>query len=430
MGQSKNLPKPKPVYGFSVSDKWVCRYRSTQILLALFLLPFSQLAAQHFSIASRAIFNSSNWPMAYQKSLDISADTQQMQWLNRLSYTDNFSKFRLKFEVEIAGTHSSEKGKIANWQTDRRTNGFKKFRTGANLFSRDYHSLNSEIERFEISFSSGKYDFQIGRQPVSFGTSHFVSVMDILSPFQPGYLDASYKPGIDALRIRTLAGETGESELILAGGENPADNAILARWRDTFSGFDLEVIGGRFRKRNVFAAGWEGEKKQINFWGEVGFFTRKWKTDRHFGGICDDFAISFIAGIEKDTGNDWRHGLAFFHQDFGARKPDELPLAYQTGPMTQGWVHLAASDYLICNSSKEVTPLINFNLNSMFSLVDQSILVQPVLNISLDDESDISLFAWLNSGSRPKLHPSGQVVGSSEFGAFPAGAGFILRRFF
>jgi hypothetical protein len=70
------------------------------------------------------------------------------------------------------------------------------------------------------------------------------------------------------------------------------------------------------------------------------------------------------------------------------------------------------------------------NLNSMLSLIDRSLLFQPVLNISLDDESDISIFAWLNSGSRPTPAPLGLVGISTEFGAFPSGAGFILRRFF
>jgi hypothetical protein len=400
------------------------------ILLIYFLLPPGQVFAQHFSVASRAIFNASNWPLAYRKALNLSTCSYQLQSLNRLIYSNHFSNFRLKFEVEMAGTHTSDPGATANWQTDRRPTGFKRIKSDSILTSQDHHRLSSEIERLEISFSYGKFDFQIGRQPVSFGTSHFVSVMDILSPFHPGYLDGSYKPGIDALRIRTLAGTTGEAELIFAAGENSADNAVIGRWRDTFSGFDFEFTGGRFRSRNFFAAGWEGERRSINFWGEVGFFTRKSGTDTHFGGISDDFAISFITGIEKDTGNDWRHGLAFFHQDFGTRRRDELPLAYQTGPLKQGWMHLAGSDYLIINSSKEISPLINLNLNSMLSLIDRSLLFQPVLNISLDDESDISIFAWLNSGSRPTPAPLGLVGISTEFGAFPSGAGFILRRFF
>lgn len=406
--------------------------RSLLKLAALICLMPSVCFAGNFSIATRQIFNSSHWPQVFQRLQGISAATWQLQSLNRFIFTEKKADFRLKFEAELFGTHSSFgfSNRSANWQTDREIGGFKAIRTDSTWLKRDHDRIGTEIERFEISFSLGDFDLQLGRQPVSFGTSHYVSVMDILTPFQPGYLDSSFKPGIDALRFRTISGTTGELELILAAAENSGDNAILGRWRDTFAGFDIEIVGGRMRKRNFFSAGWEGERKQINFWGEIGLFARKSSSDQNFGGFSNKLAGSWIMGIEKDTGRDWRHGIAYFHQDFGARTSQNISKAYATLPFTQGWAFLAASDYLIVNSNKEVSPLINFNLNSMLSLVDRSILIQPVLNISLDDESDISLFGWFNSGAKPEMNGLAQPGFPSEFGAFPTGAGFILRRYF
>ena len=412
----------------------IARLKAVCILVIIFNIASSAaiLAATQTSVATRQIFNSSWWPEAFQQSTGVPGQTWQLQSLERFILNERKSDFRFRLEFELAATHFSTASSRQNqsWQTRRNASGFKAIKSDSSWLNRDNNQITAEIERCEISFYKGKFDFQLGRQPVSFGTSHYVSIMDVLTPFQPGYLDSSYKPGIDALRIRTLSGTTGEQEIILAAADDSANNAIIGRWRDTFAGFDLEIVGGRFRKRNFFAAGWEGERKKINFWGEIGIFRRMKNLDPHLGGISKNLAISWIAGIEKDTGRDWRHGIAFLHQDFGARTVENLGRAYASQPLQQGWAHLAASDYIIFNSNKEVSPLINFNLNSMLSLVDHSILLQPVLNISLDDESDISFFCWLNSGSQPKTSTQALQQITSEFGSFPSGAGFILRRFF
>ncbi len=70
--------------------------------------------------------------------------------------------------------------------------------------------MRLRAERLKLSRGFGAFDVDIGRQPVTLGTSHFVGVLDVLAPFPPGDLDATYKPGIDAVRVRTLIGEEGE----------------------------------------------------------------------------------------------------------------------------------------------------------------------------------------------------------------------------
>ena len=72
-------------------------------------------------------------------------------------------------------------------------------------------SLSSRIERLDIRWNVGGFDLNIGRQPVSLGTSHFVGFLDILAPFAPGDLDATYKPGIDAIRILRGMGISSEA---------------------------------------------------------------------------------------------------------------------------------------------------------------------------------------------------------------------------
>ncbi|MEW6710364.1 MAG: hypothetical protein AB1403_11130, partial [Candidatus Riflebacteria bacterium] len=402
------------------------KVHKNRILLLILLLQAGILSAQ-VNVATRLIGNFNSWPKAYHLAIS-SKPTLQLQSLDRLIFNHRTDSLRFRFEAEMAVSWYSKKAlkKSGDWQTGNRNTGFKAWQTGSEWLERNNWRGTHEIERCELAFSSGNFDIQVGRQPISFGTSHFVSAMDVLSPFQPGYLDSSYKPGIDAIRIRTISGSTGEAEVIFAAAAKPQENAVILRRRDTYSGIDVEMIAGRFRERNFAALGWEGERRKINCWGEMGLFQRLNGVDHIFGGISKSLASSWIIGFDKDTGSDWRHGIAYLHQDFGAEKVNDYSNVYLTRPLQQNWVHLVASDYLVFNSSREISPLVNLNLNAIVNMIDHSVLFQPVLSISLDDESDVSLFGWLNSGARPAVN--GRV--QTEFGSFPAGGGFIYRRFF
>ncbi|HEY9069586.1 MAG TPA: hypothetical protein VIV61_04975, partial [Candidatus Ozemobacteraceae bacterium] len=133
------------------------------------------------------------------------------------------------------------------------------------VFRRSERSLVSGIiERMQASWRSGTVDIDLGRQPVSLGTSHFIGVLDVLAPFSPGYLDSTFKPGIDAVRLRARSGETGEAELILVPARSMRERAVLGRLRRSHGGIDAEVVAGRFRSREMAGIGWEGEKRGWN----------------------------------------------------------------------------------------------------------------------------------------------------------------------
>lgn len=403
----------------------------TFAVVAMILFALANASAEEeLTFATRQIVNAGSWPGALEATGLVDAESLSMQSLTRIIYQQRQRKMRFRFAAELYGGFDSMGigGSSGNWQTARGRSGYKAFRTDGHYRQNSRQTFGSEIEQLELSFGAGSVDFQVGRQPVSFGTSHYVSVLDVLAPFQPGYLDSSYKPGIDAIRMRTVSGTTGEIELIFAGAADSSDNAVFLRWRDTFSGFDFELLGGRFRQRKMFGIGWEGERRRVNLWGEAALYQRI-AADQNFGGFSGTYAFSGIFGFEKETGKKWRHGLAFMHQDLGARSADNLMAVQGTLPFVQGWAHLGGADYLIANSSREISPLINLNFNTMLNLHDHSALYQPVLNISLSDESDIAFFAWLRSGRTP-CHRAGQIQLKSEFASFPAGLGLIYRRYF
>lgn len=382
------------------------------------------------TVASRQIFHYSRLPEALYNHLTEPAHTALLQSMNRLCLKEQHPWFVLRTEYELSSLYCDGNQLTANknWSASGFAPGYKKFASAADFLNAGRTNIKGQLERFDFSFSMAGFDIQIGRQPVSFGTSHFISVIDVLTPSQPGYLDRSFKPGIDALRVRTLAGITGEAELIFAAAPDNNDNAFIGRVRNTCNGFDLELTAGRFRQRNFFATGFEGERRRVTIWGELALFQRR-NEEAVFGGFSNQMAFSWIAGAERSTGHDWRHGLALMHQDFGARSAGNLAEVANTLPLKQGWVHTAGSDYLLINTERKMNPLTTLNVNIIHSLVDRSSLIQPQLNISTGNESDLAIFAWFNTGKKPEKTPNSLQI-HSEFGGFSNGLGLIYRVYF
>lgn len=289
-------------------------------------------------------------------------------------------------------------------------------------------TTRARIERLDVAWSMGAFDLDLGRQPVSLGTSHFVGVLDVLAPFAPGAMDASYKPGIDALRARTAVGDTGEAEVILAGSDPWGDGGALARLRTSHSGMDVELLGGRFRQRGFAGLGWEGELGPAGIWGELALFERRPEVEQYRGG-WSLAAFSGVVGADFNLPFEVLGGAAVMVQDFGARRVEDLPSVYTDAPYREGWAFLGSSGYGVVTASRQLHPLVNASLAGLVNLVDGSTLWQPRLTFSISDNSDLGAYGWLGMGAPPRVEGDAVTLGS-EFGMAPTGAGLYARWFF
>jgi hypothetical protein len=70
-------------------------------------------------------------------------------------------------------------------------------------------------------------------------------------------------------------------------------------------------------------------------------------------------------------------------------------------------------------ASYDFLPILVGQLVTICSLSDGSVLVQPILTLSMADNADLLLGASLNFGHRPDLDPVEGVQLESEFGTYP-----------
>lgn len=286
----------------------------------------------------------------------------------------------------------------------------------------------ARVERLDVSWRLGRVDLKIGRQPVSLGTSHFVGVLDVLSPISPGAMDGSYKTGVDALRARTDLGETGEAEVILAGSDPWNVGGALARVRSSVAGTDVELLGGRFRDRGFGGLGWEGELGPAGFWGELALFQRRPDAEPLRAG-WSQAAFSGVTGLDFNLPFEARGGLAVMYQDFGARRPEDLASVYADAPYKEGWAFLGSAGYGVVTLSRQLHPLVQGGLSGLVNLVDGSTLWQPRVTFSISDNADLGAYGWIGTGAAPRLQ-EGRLAIASEFGMVPTGGGIYARWFF
>lgn len=287
--------------------------------------------------------------------------------------------------------------------------------------------MSARIDRLDLGWRWGNVDLELGRQPVGMGTSHSVGVLDVLAPFSPGLMDATYRPGIDALRLRTQFSSTQEAELIAAGVDPLGTGALLGRVRTSLGDQDLELVGGHFRNRSFGGVGWEGEFAGVGCWGELTLFQRRPEVEKLRGGGAWA-AFSGVMGTDLSLPWDFKMGASVLYQDFGARSPQELASVYTDAPYQESWVFLGASTYGILAVSRSLSPLLNASVTGLFNLVDGSMLVQPRLTYNVADNADLGAYGWLGLGTGPRLIGSSLLL-RSEFGMVPTGAGLYARWF-
>ncbi|MBI4679200.1 MAG: hypothetical protein HY748_16620 [Elusimicrobia bacterium] len=280
------------------------------------------------------------------------------------------------------------------------------------------------FERLKVAASLGFLDVEAGRQPVSLGTSRFLGVLDVLAPFPPGDLDATYKPGIDALRLRAAAGPEGEAELIAAASDPWEDSALILRLRSKVGSVDGELLTGKFRRRLFCGAGWEGDAGPLAIWGEVALFERRPAGEPVRTG-AREAAFAGVAGADWRVRENATLGLALYRNDFGARRRWDLVSIGDDAPLREGWVFLAAREYAAVTFHAEPHALVHLDASGLMNPVDGSSLWRPRVTVNLHDNADMSLYAWFAAGRRP-LGPTPR----SEFGSMPDGLGLYGRVFF
>ena len=100
------------------------------------------------------------------------------------------------------------------------------------------------VDRLSVQVDLGaNADLIVGRQPVSWATTLFLTPADPFSPFDPADPFREYRGGVDAARLRVYRGAFTQFEVVARIGARESVT-VLGRVSSNFRGWDLGAWGG------------------------------------------------------------------------------------------------------------------------------------------------------------------------------------------
>ena len=314
---------------------------------------------------------------------------------------------------------------------------------GAQLFTAagtasggDWFSLGGEIEsgeravwRHRIDRLSlrvdlgGSADLVIGRQPVSWATTLFLTPADPFSPFDPADPFREYRIGVDAARLRYYRGSFTQFEIVARPARigDRETLTLVGRASTNVKGWDLGAWGGAVHNTFGAAAFLSGS---AGLWAVRAEAAVRDLDDRH--------VVRGTIGMDRTfpvAGRDLYLVIEYQRDGLGATSPEGLLTTAQSRAFTQGEMQVLGRDVAALQLSYPVHPLVSASALYLGSLRDGSFLVSPGLGYSVSESLALRLGAYFGAGEEPVLDGAMLSLGS-EFGALPRVLFVSLNWFF
>jgi hypothetical protein len=304
-------------------------------------------------------------------------------------------------------------------------------------------SMFASVDRLNFKLTLEDADITIGRQPVTFGEAWFWNPLDIFLPFNAQTIDRDYKSGVDAIRIDIPAGQSSGFNVVAAAGykheipflktsddgEMKCDwygSALMANYFTNVNGWDCSIQGGKVYGGYQLGGGFVGEAGPYQLRGEAALFNAENSTfipSLNVDTYEDHFDLAL--GIGRYYTNNLNIDFEYLYNGAGESDNPQLSLMR----MQSGRSRHLSKNLAGLRIEYQLHPLRTGQIMCIYSIDDASFSIQPVLNCSVSDNSDLILGATLNFGKSPVYLVEGPVV-RSEFGSYPGIIYAEIRHFF
>lgn len=314
---------------------------------------------------------------------------------------------------------------------------------GARLFTAtgtesggDWLSLGGEIEssarmawrhrvdRLGVRMDLGaSADLVVGRQPVSWATTLFLTPADPFSPFDPADPFREYRVGVDAARLRVYRGAFTQFELVARPariGERET-LTVLGRASSNHQGWDYGVWAGSLH-------GAFGGAAFVS--GSVGLWALRAE------GVVRDVDGRAVArgaiGMDRTfavAGRDLYLVVEAQRDGLGATSPGELLAVARSREFAQGEMQALGRETGAVQLSYAVHPLVSASGLLLGSPRDGSLIVSPGVSWSASESVAVRAGAYFGVGEGVVVDGT-DVKPGSEFGALPRVVFGSLNWFF
>ncbi|MYB98273.1 MAG: hypothetical protein F4X60_06935 [Gemmatimonadetes bacterium] len=269
------------------------------------------------------------------------------------------------------------------------------------------------VDRLSVRVDLGSSaDLIVGRQPISWATTLFLSPADPFSPFDPADPFREYRAGVDAARLRIYRGAFTQFEVVARParlGERET-LTVLGRASSNHQGWDFGVWGGSLHGTFGGAAFLSGS---VGLWAlraeGVLRAVDKRAVARGAIGVDRTFAIA---------GRDLYVVIEVQRDGFGATSPDELLAVAGSRPFGQGEMQVLGRAVGAVQLSWTLHPLVSASGLLLGSFHDRSFIASPGVSWSVSESVAVRGGVYLGVGEGAAVRGTEVRIGS-EFGALP-----------
>ncbi len=287
------------------------------------------------------------------------------------------------------------------------------------LWETDHLTWRHRVDRLGVGFQHPVFEVTVGRQPISWATTLFLTPADPFAPFDPSDPFREYRAGIDAARVRVFSGPFSEIEAVarVADVDDARTMTALARGRTAHGRWELSGWAGVLHDEAAAAIG-----VTVTV---IGAAIRSEAVLRRSG---DATVFRGAVGADRsfNLGSRTLYVVVEYQRDgFGASDATGLPAVLLSAATRRGELQVFGRDELVLQGSLEVHPLVSVDGLVIWNLNDGSALVAPGVTYSVTGA--VTARAGVYVGTGPGPLPAGTL--QSEYGLVPT-SGYVSLSVF
>jgi hypothetical protein len=265
-----------------------------------------------------------------------------------------------------------------------------------NYLVNNSYFYNSSIDRLALQVIFDKFEISIGRQRINWGITTAWNPNDIFNTYSFFDFDYTKRPGTDAVRIKYYSSFSSTIE-IAANIDADKKINIAAYTRFTTRGTDIQLSGGLFKSEDYYlGAGCSSFVDALGIKGEASLYIPYKNTNKRnkvfISSLGLDYSFSnslyliieglYNSGLEKLNSSNLMQYMQ--SSDLDSRKMSFSPIS------------------LFASASYPISPILSSSMSGMYFPNINGFYFIPSIELSLSNNSHLSVIAQVFSGDIDK----------------------------
>jgi len=257
-------------------------------------------------------------------------------------------------------------------------------------------TAHSIIDRLSIQWSNNQWEIKLGRQRMNWAMHTIWNPNDLFNTYN--YLDFDYeeRPGSDALQATRYIGSLSELSMAIAALDN-REMAVASKYKTHLGNYDVQIIGGYWRRQWVMGNGFAGDLGSGSLKGEwTAFFpaSQSLESDR-------PPALSASLGYEFTLPGGWFLSANALYNSEGSKNGDFITLLQQNNSSiaaNNARLLFPFKTTFFIGAGGTLTSLLRFDAGILSDSRFNQLIAVQTLSYSAGQNLDISLVSQIFLG--------------------------------